>query len=228
MNKLKKVGLSVLIISFPAVCFADNFGWKSIVDFAQHNKAVISLGIAGVSGFIGGALLSKKLNKDRAFADEIKAKTDGANSAIVRAEFLKKNEAELYRLEKTDGERYCNLHRKCELDADDYWRKNIKNKNFVLSDLRVNEINTLFVQGKAAKGDVEFADFSNNKLNISQIQVRERFTWLPKAAFAVGGVCLLGAFGGHEITKSVAAAMPCFLSFFPAISDVTWNKNNRS
>jgi hypothetical protein len=229
MNNLRKIVLYVVLISFPAVCFADNFGWKSIVDFAQHNKAVISLGIAGVSGFIGGALLSKKLNKDRAFANAIKARADEANIAIIRAQYLKNMDAELTRLEKNrDTENFSKVHANCAENARKYCDENIKNKNFVFSDSRVEDINTLFLKGKATKGDVKFRDFNNSDLNISQIQIRERFTWLPKAAFAVGGVCLLGAFGSHEITKSVAAAMPHFPSFFPAIQDTTWNKNNRA
>ncbi len=57
MNNLRKIILYALIITFPITCFADNFGWKSIVDFAQHNKAVILLSVAGVSGLIGGVFL---------------------------------------------------------------------------------------------------------------------------------------------------------------------------
>ncbi len=130
-------------------------------------------------------------------------------------------------LEKKDSEKWSALHTQCGTDAYAYYRTYIEKKNFSLSDERVEQVNTLFMQLRGTKGNVEFPDF-NKKLNITQVQVRERFTWLPTATFAVGGFCLLGAFGGHEITKCVTATVPYFPTFFPVIQDTIWNKNNRA
>ena len=193
-NYSKKIALSFLSVVFASSCNADFISLRSMVDFLSENKIIATIGAVGFGGILAGKILSNKRKIDnKEQFDAARGVAYANNVGLIQAQLVETLK------EGSTPDEYAVFSAQCKKEAEEFAQQINTQQNLTFCDkAKTQKLSTLFWRVESTTGEIKNHEINNKlkngkKLTCTQIKVQERLTWLPNAAYTVGGLSLVTA-----------------------------------